>query len=80
MSKNGTIMRVCDRCRNHKLHHARGCCKCCYNKVVEQGLQYLFPTMDGGGSRFVPDDAERILPRTVARPGLNQWRQGGVTQ
>ena len=35
MSKNGTRIVVCERCRSAKLHHARGCCKTCYNKVVD---------------------------------------------
>jgi hypothetical protein len=80
MSKNGTVMVACARCGNVKLHHARGCCKCCYNKVVARGLQALFPTGFGLPSRYVRDDdpTVRVLPRTVARPGLHSWKQGGM--
>lgn len=35
MSKNGTKVQVCERCRGLKLHHARGCCKSCYNKIAD---------------------------------------------
>ena len=77
MSKNGTVMRVCERCRNLKLHHARGCCKCCYNKVILRGLQHLFPTMSECPSRSA---ATEPGPRTLGRPGLHTWKQGGLTQ
>lgn len=43
MSKNGTIMVVCIRCRCHKLHHARGICKCCYNHASDGGYLHLYP-------------------------------------
>ena len=35
MSKNGTRIVVCERCRSAKLHHARSLCKSCYNKVAD---------------------------------------------
>lgn len=49
MSKNGTRTVVCERCRNTKLHHARGCCKCCYNKIMARGETHLYPTVFGSG-------------------------------
>lgn len=48
MSKNGTKVQVCERCRALKLHHARGCCKSCYNKIADgrdpAGLDH-YPTL-----------------------------------
>ena len=35
MSKDGNRIAVCERCRSLKRHHARGCCKSCYNKVAD---------------------------------------------
>lgn len=35
MSKNGGRVVVCERCRGLKLHHARSCCKSCYNKIAD---------------------------------------------
>jgi ribosomal protein L37E len=48
MSKNGTRVIVCERCRRLKLHHARSVCKSCYNKLAEgrdrSGLDH-YPTL-----------------------------------
>ncbi len=35
MSKDGSRIVVCERCRAAKIHHARGCCKSCYNKLAD---------------------------------------------
>ena len=35
MSKDGNRIAICERCRNLKRHHARRCCKSCYNKIMD---------------------------------------------
>lgn len=35
VSKNGYRIAICERCRSVKAHHARGCCKSCYNKIAD---------------------------------------------
>ncbi len=55
MSKNGSRMVVCDRCRNMKLHHARGLCKCCYNHATEAGELGLHPRADETPRHSAPD-------------------------
>lgn len=83
MSKNGTRMAECARCHNVKLHHARGCCKCCYNKIMAAGQAAMYPT--GGGVLFASgsSDADEFRVRfgpSMGRPGLHAWRIGGLTQ
>ena len=55
MSKNGHRIVVCERCRNLKPHHSRGCCKSCYNKLADH--------RDPAGFGQFPTLAERGLTR-----------------
>lgn len=51
--KRSRRVTVCLRCRNLKLHEARGLCKCCYNHLAEHRCrtgEHLddYPTLGGG--------------------------------
>ena len=55
MSKDGRRIVVCERCRGLKRHHARGCCKACYNKVADG--------RDPAGLAHYPTLAEQAVTR-----------------